>query len=88
MKNQTDNSCTQNGTAASTTEPGALKRDCCSGKKQLNEMVLRLSQKGKSAQPQTVFKCGCRCGKNKLLGLLSTFSHETIPNRFAEGIAP
>jgi hypothetical protein len=42
----------------------------------------------KHQKTQTVFKCGCPCGNNKLLALWGGFNYEILPCRFAAGIEP
>jgi len=76
--------------AASPAKPHVDECDLCADKKHhhQDEADQRLLQEGKTPKTQTVFKCGCPCGKNSVLALWGGINYEIIPYRFAGAITP
>lgn len=63
-------------------EPVVAKNDCCAKNKQIqHDENLREAQhnEDQSTTKTTILKCGCPCGKGKLLALTGFGSNELIP---------
>jgi hypothetical protein len=79
-------------------KPVALKKDCCakSGQHSHDENGQALSQKPQPSKNETVYKCGCPCGKNLLFALAPVHLNQCrtftlidwCPRRHAPSISP
>jgi hypothetical protein len=74
--------------ASQPAEPVAAKNDCCAKNKQHqhDENVQEPQDKEERSKNETVYKCGCPCGKGKLLALNCFGSNELLPINFIERI--
>jgi hypothetical protein len=67
-------------------EPVVAKNDCCAKNKQHqhDENVQEPQDKEQRSKNETVYKCGCPCGKGKLLALTGFGSNELLPINLIE----
>ena len=74
--------------ASQTAEPVVAKNDCCAKNKQHQhvENIQELQQKEERSTTEAVYKCGCPCGKGKLLALSGLGSSELLPTNTSERI--
>jgi hypothetical protein len=87
--NIADKGCAMKVTSAPE-EPRVDTSDICAVKNHYHQDKTdqHLSNEGITPKTQTVFKCNCPCGKNKVLALWGGFNHEIIPYWFPGGILP
>jgi hypothetical protein len=74
--------------ASQSTEQGAVKNACCakSGQHPNDEKRQDPNQNASPPKTETVFKCGCPCGKSELPSLSGTGSSELLPYIYSERI--
>jgi hypothetical protein len=79
---------TAKGTTSQSAEPVVAKKDCCSKTVQHphDEKAQEPVQKAATTKSETVYKCGCPCGKGKLLALAGFGSNELLPIDASERI--
>jgi len=70
-------------------KPVVPKKECCakSGQHSHDENVQELNQKQQPSKNETVYKCGCPCGKS-ILFALAAGSSELMPYFYADTLVP
>jgi hypothetical protein len=76
--------------ASQPAEPVVAKNDCCAKKRQHQHDgdVQGIQHTEERSRNETVYKCGCPCGKGKLLALASAGSSELLPYIYSERTGP